>query len=234
MPSRRSVPTVPETPATTAPAKTPRRRRLPTEDRERQIVTGAIAFFSEFGLNGQMRELATRIGITHPLLFHYFPNKKALIERVYAEVYLGRWKQIWEKSLLDRSVPLEDRLRSVYIDYSKTILSAEWVRILIHSALADRYITDHYLTLVAERMLEPIIHETRDHFGLPADPAPSEAERELLWGLHGGIFYIGVRHWIYGHPFPANLEQVIGDRVRAFVLAAAEVFPREAARSVAP
>lgn len=225
------MPSKPQNPELVVPPaqKPARRRRLPTEDRERQIVAGAIAFFSEFGLNGQMRELATRIGITHPLLFHYFPSKKALIERVYNEIYLGRWKQDWERRLRDRSIPFEERLLSVYLDYSDTVLSEEWVRILVHSALADRYITDHYLALVAERMLEPIIFETRHHFGVEGDRPPAEAERELLWGMHGGIFYIGVRHWIYGHPFPQDLHRVIGDRIRAYVLAAGEVFPREAA-----
>ncbi len=220
--------------AAAAEARKPaRRRRLPTEERERQIVDSAIEFFSEFGLTGQMRELATRLGITHPLLFHYFPNKKALIERVYAEVYLGRWKQIWETHIRDRATPFEARLLAVYTDYSDTILTKEWVRILIYSALADGYITDNYLELVAERMLAPIVVETRRHFGIEDDAPASEAERELLWGLHGGIFYIGIRHWIYGHPFPQNLHRVVADRVRAYVLAAGEVFPREAAERAA-
>lgn len=204
------------------------RKRLPTEERERQIVDGAVEFFSEFGLNGQMRELATRIGITHPLLFHYFPSKSALIQRVYEEVYLGRWKEEWELWIKDRSVPIEARLTRVYVDYAKTVLTKEWVRILIHSALSDRYITDNYFALLRQRMLRPIIRETRAAFGLAESGPSTEAESELLWGLHGGIFYIGMRHWIYGHPFPKNLAEVIGDRVRAYILAAGDVFPRQA------
>jgi AcrR family transcriptional regulator len=205
------------------------RKRLPTEERERQIVDGAIEFFSECGLTGQMRELAIRIGITHPLLFHYFPNKAALIQRVYEEVYLGRWKQEWETAIKDRSQSLEQRLNTVYSDYAQTILTKDWVRILVYSAQADGYITDNYLALLSERMLRPIIGETRAALGLADAAAPTEAENELLWGLHGGIFYLGVRHWIYGHSFPRDPGQVVRDRVRAYVLAAAEIFPREAA-----
>ncbi len=211
---------------TPADKETPR-KRLSTQERERQIIDGAVAFFSEFGLNGQMRELATRIGITHPLLFHYFPNKSALIQRVYEEVYLGRWKQEWELWIKDRSQPIEARLIRVYTDYAKTVLTKEWVRILIYSALSDRYIPDHYFRLLRQRMLRPILRETRVSFGLAANASPSEAENELLWGLHGGVFYIGVRRWIYGHAFPKNLEKVIGDRVRAYLLAADEVCGRE-------
>lgn len=216
-----------ESPKAAAPR---RRQRLSTEERERQIVDGAIQFFSEHGLNGQMRELATQIGITHPLLFHYFPNKRALIERVYTEIYLGRWKPEWEHWVRDRSEPFEARLTRVYIDYARTILTKEWVRILIHSALSDGYITDNYLTLVGQRLLRPIIGEARIDLGLDDSRDPTEAENELTWGLHGGIFYIGVRHWVYGHKFPEDLPGVVTDRVRAFILATREIFPREAGR----
>ncbi|MGQ9367090.1 TetR/AcrR family transcriptional regulator [Azospirillum sp. ST 5-10] len=220
-----------KSPADARRSGTPRRRqRLSIEERERQIVDSAIEFFSEFGLGGQTRELATRIGVSHPLLFHYFPSKKALIERVYTEVYLGRWKPEWEQWVRDRGESVEARLTRVYIDYAHTILTKEWVRILIHSALADGYITDNYLALVDQRLLRPIISEVRTELGLADDREPSEAETELTWGLHGGIFYIGVRHWVYGHKFPENLAQVVTDRVRAFVLATREVFPREAGR----
>src|SRR5262245_46580449 len=87
-----------------------KRPRLSTEERERQILDGAIQFFSERGLGGQTRELAQQIGVTHPLLYHYFPSKRALIERVYQEVYLGRWRNEWEDWIDDRSVPLSQRL----------------------------------------------------------------------------------------------------------------------------
>src|SRR5260370_36230851 len=67
-----------------------RRRRLDPEDREREIVDGAVAFFAEGGFDGGLRDLAKRLGITHQQLFRYFPTKEALIERVYKEMYLSR------------------------------------------------------------------------------------------------------------------------------------------------
>jgi AcrR family transcriptional regulator len=211
--------------------KAPRRRqRLSNEDRERQIVEGAIRFFSERGLEGQTRELAAQINVTHPLLYHYFPSKQALIERVYQEVYLGRWKPEWESWIEDRSVPLQARLTRFYIDYTKTvILSKEWTRILVLSGFADGYMPANYLKLLRERLLSRIVRETRAELGLANTSPPSEAELELIWGLHGGIFYIGVRHCIYGIKFRADLDRIIADRVRGYVLVAAEVFSREAA-----
>jgi AcrR family transcriptional regulator len=67
-----------------------RRRRLSPEDREKEIVDGAIQFFAEVGFDGGLRELAQRLGITHQNLFRYFPAKDALIDRVYKDVYLSR------------------------------------------------------------------------------------------------------------------------------------------------
>lgn len=202
------------------------RQRLSTEERERQILDGAIRFFSERGLGGQTRDLAKQIGITHPLLYHYFPSKRALIERVYEEVYLGRWKREWEDWLDDSSLPWLERLTHFYTDYANTILTKEWVRILIFSGLNDSYITNNYMKLLQERLFPRILRETRRHLGLPPDAAPTEAELELIWGIHGGIFYIGIRHWVYGQPMPQDLQSTVADRVHAFVLAAPTLFGR--------
>src|SRR6202045_438182 len=60
------------------PAKAPlpkRRRRLDPEDREREILDGAVAFFAEVGFDGGLRDLATRLGINHQNVFRYFPTK---------------------------------------------------------------------------------------------------------------------------------------------------------------
>ena len=64
-------------------------------DRERAILDEAIRFFAERGFEGQTRELAKRLGITHSAIYRHFPSKEALIERVYQEVYLSRWSPDW-------------------------------------------------------------------------------------------------------------------------------------------
>ncbi|WP_296446405.1 TetR/AcrR family transcriptional regulator [Rhodoferax sp. UBA5149] len=208
--------------ALTKPAKV--RQRFSTAEREQQILSGAIKFFSERGLEGQTRDLAKEIGITHPLLYHYFPTKKALIERVYQEVYLGRWKQEWEEWLDDRSTPLEEKLTRFYLDYAATILTPEWVRIFIFSGLSDGSIPEQYLGLLKEKLFPRILRETRRHFGLPEKEEASEREIELMWGLHGGIFYIGIRQWVYNQPGPVDLKQIVTDRVRSFIVSAPELF----------
>jgi AcrR family transcriptional regulator len=211
-------------PSGTATAKATKvRQRFSTAERESQILAGAIKFFSERGLEGQTRDLAKEIGITHPLLYHYFPTKQALIERVYQEVFLGRWKQEWEKWLDEPTAGLEDKLTRFYLDYADTILTPEWVRIFVFSGLADGSIPDQYLGLLKKKLFPRILRETRRHLG-QADKAPaSERETELMWGLHGGIFYIGVRQWVYGQPGPTDIQGVVKDRVRSYVISAREL-----------
>jgi len=200
------------------------RRRLKPEERELQILQGAVKFFSERGLEGQTRDLAKEIGVTHPLLYHYFPTKQALIERVYETVYLGRWTHAWEDGLDDKSLGLQEKLTQFYLDYAKAILTPEWVRILVFSGLSDGYIPDRYLALLREKLFPRIIRETRRHLELSVRAKITERESELVWGLHGGIFYLGIRCWVYKQGAPEDWEQVIRDRVRAYVVAAEDLF----------
>jgi AcrR family transcriptional regulator len=202
------------------------RRRLSTEEREKQIVEGAVSFFSAHGLEAQMRDLAKQIGITHPLLYHYFPTKQALIERVYEQVYLGRWKREWEQWVIEPKISLRARLCHFYQDYAHTVLTAEWVRILLSSGLKDRFIPDQYLDVLQKRIFPLIVQETRSSLNIASQDDAAESELEHLWGLHGGIFHIGVRVFVYGQPFPTDLDAVIADRVEAYLHGAKIIFKK--------
>ena len=202
----------------------PRRRLLPAQ-RERMIVDGAVRFFSEHGLGGQLRDLAGGLGMTHTLLYHYFPTKQALIERVYAELFEARWRPQWESLLDDKSLDVETKLTLFYTDYSKVVLERDWVRIFIFSGMSDRYITDRYFAMLGQKLFPRLVRETRRFRGQANRRKPSPRELELLMGLHGGIFYMGIRRWVYGHSGHSSLDrddanddqQVIQDRVRSYL-----------------
>jgi len=204
---------------TTSNGATTPRRRLPPAERERQIVDEAIRYFAEVGFEGQTRELARRLDITQPLLFRYFPTKDDLIDRVYEEVYLRRWKEKWTTDLQDRSVPLEKRLMRYYEDYAATILNHDWMRIFLFSGLKGEPINRRYLQIVRERILRVICAELRNHFGLPEPAAtPIDADEvDIAWSLHAAIFYIGVRKLAYQEPVPDDLSPYIRRNVRTFL-----------------
>src|ERR1700719_2290807 len=177
------------------PAQTPlpeRRRRLDPEDREREILEGAVAFFAEVGFDGGLRDLAKRLGITHQNLFRYFPTKEALIERVYKEVYLDRWQPEWEALLHDPTKPLESRLIDFYEKYLPAIFRYDWVRIFVFAGLKGVDITRRYLDLLQKRVIEPVAFELRRVAGVIDEPdrALSSGELEIAWSLHGELFYL--------------------------------------------
>jgi AcrR family transcriptional regulator len=209
-------------------ATPPLRKRLPSAERERQIVAGAIRFFAERGLDGQLRDLARNIGVTHALLYHYFSTKQALIDRVYLELFEGLWKPEWERLLDDKTLDAQTKFARFYADYAIAICTRDFVRIMVFSGLSDHTIPDRFFELLRKRLFPRLIRETRRHCGVVSRAKPSARELELLMGLHGGIFYIGLRRWVYGqavHSAEASEhdEIYISDRVKSYLLSAQAV-----------
>ncbi len=194
-------------------------RRLPADERERLIAEAAVQFFAEYGFGGGTRELAKRMGIAQPLIYRYFPSKAALIERVYQEVFVGRWDPGWEAWINDRSRPLRDRLIQFYQTYSSLILSYQWVRLFVFSGLRDLDFNNRIAGAARDRIWTRVISELRHVHGLPTiEEAPVlESEFEIVWGLHAMIYNIGMRRWIYNLPVPDDVNQLISDIVDTFL-----------------
>jgi len=195
--------------------------------REQQIAREAVRFFAEVGFDGDTRQLAQRLGVTQSLIYKYFPSKAALIDRVYEEVYLGRWDPYWETVILDRTLPLEERLTKLYVAYAQAALTWDWVRIFMFSGLRGESINQKYLELLRKRILEPIAIEVRHALGLPAvEHVPlQEAEIELIWSINARIFYFGQREWIFKVPVSGPIEDLIALTIRHFVAGARVVLP---------
>ena len=214
---------------TAAPDKGRARQRLSPEERERQIVDGAIAYFAEVGLSGQTRELAQRLGVTQPLIYRYFPTKQDLIDRVYEEVFVGRWRASWTDLIADRSRPLRERLIEFYGIYARDVLSYEWIRIYMFAGLAGEDINRRYIALLEDRLLRPIVTEVRDAADSPVpDTAPiTGLEIEAAWHIHAAVFYYFVRKHIYRAKTEPDLDAFIADAVDRTLYGAIEVTRRE-------
>lgn len=207
-------------PASKQNSPKPRRgRRLAAADREQEILAGAIRYFAEVGFGGQTRQLAERLGITQPLLYRYFPTKRHLIERVFAEVFLKRVDPGWGELISDRSRPLEDRLLEFYQRYSRATYTYEWIRIYMFSALMGNSINRRYIKIVEARILQPICAEIRHASGLPGlDAVPiSELELEHVWVMHGGLFYYAVRKYIYHSRISGDFAGIVRRSVAAMI-----------------
>ncbi len=192
------------------------RRRLPRRERERLIVDEAIRFFAEVGFEGQTRALAQRLGVTQPLLYRYFPDKSALIERVYREAFLDRWDPGWETMLADRSQPLRDRIAAFYCGYNRMNFSYERVRLFLFAGLKDQAIGRRYLAFVRQHIFIPIARELLAQAGRPdADPTPEAIE--LAAGLHGAVTYLGTRRWVFCAQVPDDDDDAILRLIETFV-----------------
>ncbi len=225
--------TRPETPADRAPV----RRRLDAREREQQIVAGAADFFARRGLDAQMRELAGELGIAHTLLYHYFPTKRHLIERVYEQTIAGRWDTRWEALLDDPARAPQDKLLAFYREYLPAILTPEWLRILVHSGLSDGLIPNRYFAMVRAKLFPRLLRELRRAAGSRSRARATPREEALLMSFHGGLIYhLGIWPLVYQQTFAgegdaALVDTFIGDRVHGLLLQAPGIVPAPRARA---
>jgi AcrR family transcriptional regulator len=210
-------PTAKSGPAKAGPAHTPKRKRLSPEDRRRDFIQKATELFAAEGFAGGTRELARKLGVTQPLLYRYFPSKDDLIEAVYRAVFLDRWDPGWDALIGDRSLAVRKRLELFYRSYTDAIFSPEWLRIYLFAGLKGLDLNQRYIEFVEARILRRIMEEYRHEVGLPPRPAPSSAEMELVWLLHGGIFYYGVRKHLYGLPVLEDKQRAIANALDLFL-----------------
>ena len=201
-----------------------KQKRLSPDDRRKEFVAKATEFFSEEGFGGGTRALARRLGVTQPLLYRYFPSKDDLIKEVYRTVYLDPLDSGWEKLLGDRGRPIGERLKEFYANYTNVIFSRKWLRIYLYSGLKGLELNRSYVGIVRDKILSRIIRECRHDAGLSAQSKPTAAELEMAWVFHSGIFYYGVRKFIYESPVLESKEQMISDAVDAFLAGFAKVF----------
>lgn len=209
---------------TASPAARTKQTRLSPEERRKDFIRKATELFSEEGFNGGTRELARRLGVTQPLLYRYFPSKEDLIKEVYRTVYLEPLDTGWEKLLSDRSSSVRERLCQFYAAYTDLVFTRKWLRIYFFSALKGLDINRWYVAFVRDKILTRIAKECRHAAGLPAQAKVTKVELEMAWVFHSGVFYYGVRKYIFDAPVLDSKEQMIGDAVDCYLAGLARMF----------
>jgi AcrR family transcriptional regulator len=201
--------------------------RLRAEERQQQILHGAIRYFSEKGFAGQTRELSRRLGITQPLLYRYFKSKQDLIDKVYVHVFMGRWQPQWITLLENESIPLGDRLVTFYRAYSLATYQPEWIRIYMFAGLESSDLNRRYLQLIKKDLLVPCCLQLRKFCGIKNHERPvSEQEIEFYWTLHDGLFYTAIRETIYRLPMKISFDDKVRFAVENFLAGARTVYPK--------
>jgi hypothetical protein len=91
------------------------------------------------------------------------------------------------------------------------IFRYDWVRIFVFAGLRGVGISQRYLDLIQKKVVEPVGLELRRVAGIAEEPARalSAAELEIAWSLHGELFYLAIRRWVYDMKTPDDLGAVI-------------------------
>jgi AcrR family transcriptional regulator len=194
-----------------------RAARKPFDVRRAEIVRKAASFFAQFGFDATTRDLAEWLGTTQPLMYRYFPSKNALIEEIYQTVFLESWDPAWDAMLADRSLPMAERLCRFYNSYTDAIMHPEWMRIYLFAGLKGVAITGLYIARVEERIIVPIIREMCIEKGRQLAEPIDPRLLELAWSLQGGIFYYGVRKFVYQTPVHEEKSAMIASAVEVYV-----------------
>ncbi|ABE36547.1 bacterial regulatory s, tetR family protein [Paraburkholderia xenovorans LB400] len=109
--------------------------RLRPDERERLILEEATKLFAEHGFEASTPELASRLGVTQPLLYRYFHTKDELIRRVYEHVFpVDKLLVEWKSMLDDRTRDPRERLVTFYTQWA----TGSWVDIFLRLVMWAR------------------------------------------------------------------------------------------------
>jgi AcrR family transcriptional regulator len=157
----------------------PAYRRLQADDRRRQLLErGAELFASHSYDELSMREIARKVGISKPLLYHYFPSKRAFFEAALAQAAT----ELRVRTEPDPTLPPLDQLRESLEAFlgliDENALAYRKLMQSLGSVPEVRELVDEVRTKTAARILE----------GLYADGAPPKARAAVhgwLWFMDG-------------------------------------------------
>jgi AcrR family transcriptional regulator len=186
------------------------------------IIDKAIQLFAEKGFGASTRELAQRVGITQPLLFQHFRNKDALIQAIFDTWFERMSARDWAGFFDDQKQDLRSKLVEFFVSYATSLYDYCWIRIYMFAGLEGGSFNRFYISKLTEPLLRDIAARIRKDFGIlnhqHADV--TTAEIELLWILHGGLYYSAIRKQIYGmEPESLELHKLVAFSVDAILIA---------------
>jgi hypothetical protein len=114
---------------------------------------------------------------------------------------------------------LKSRLTDFYKAYLHSIYRYDWVRIFVFAGLKGVGIRQRYLAMIQNKVIVPLAIELRSLAGdayIRSSP-PSPEELEIAWGLHGELFYLALRRWVYNMHVPDDLDRVIESAIVRFL-----------------
>jgi AcrR family transcriptional regulator len=158
---------------------TPAYTRLQVDERRRQLLGRATELFATHGYDElTMAKIAREAGVSKPLLYHYFPNKRDLFEAVLAqgaEEHLARLRTDENRPPAEQLNVSLDAFLS-WIDENK----GAYEKLMRSAGIPEvRELIDRVREDTARQILEGIVPDG------PAPPKVRAAVRGWLWYMDG-------------------------------------------------
>jgi AcrR family transcriptional regulator len=201
-----------------AKGKTGKSVSRPKDDARERIVNAASRLYAEHGFDVPLSRIARAAKVSPAVLTRSVGTKKALLERVFKQLFAGRWKPEWDALLVDRSLPLEERLVRFFVAYRGNI-ERSGARLWTRAGLLGRHKSGNFSATLAKRILIPMIRELRHEAGLAGavDRDVTGEELELAMVLHAAIAFPHTRSHIFGMDVHGGLEELVPMMVRVWL-----------------
>ncbi len=157
----------------------PAYRRLKAEERRSQLLERGAELFARHSYDElSMREIARKVGISKPLLYHYFPSKRAFFEATLAQAA----EQLRARTEPDPNLSPLDQLRGSLEAFLELIddnaLAYSKLMQSLGSVPEVRELVEDVRTRTAARILEGIYPDR-------APPKACAAVNGWLWFMDG-------------------------------------------------
>lgn len=185
---------------------------------DERILAAAERLFAEHGFDTPLARIARAARVPAAVLRRRVGSKSKLVERVIERLFRGRWKPEWDALLLERSIPLEERLARFYVEYRGNI-TRTGARLWNRTGLAGLHISRDFSSTLETRILKPIVRELRREAGVTrADRrAVTEREIELVQVVHAAIAFPHTRSHLFGMRVYGNLAELVPMMVRVWL-----------------
>jgi AcrR family transcriptional regulator len=182
---------------------------------EERVVAAAARLYAAHGFEIPLSRVARAARIPEALLRRRIGSGRQLRARVLARLFAGRWKAEWDALLVDRTLPLGERLTRFYAEYRGKIARGE-ARLWTRAGLLGMHGPSFSRTL-EKRILVPVARELRHEAGVASRRAVSGAEIELVQMLHGAIAFPHTRSHIFDMDVHGRLPKLIAMMVRVWL-----------------
>lgn len=179
------------------------------------MLAAAGRLYAEHGFDIPLSRIARAARVPVATLRRRIGSTNRLRERVLAQLFAGRWKPAWDALLVDRSVPLGERLARFYAEYRGNI-ERTGARLWTRAGLLGLHGPGFSRTL-EKRILVPVARELRHEAGVSARRAVSRQEIELVQMLHGAIAFPHTRSHIFDMDVHGRLPGLVAMMVRVWL-----------------